>query len=88
MAPAEFEAVCRHWNEFRDSQLKDKWTRCRLICYYSVKPYMAKGAKPERLFPLKWDKRGTHPDLSKEEKEQSRAEMKQLVELWKDDDEE
>lgn len=49
---------------------------------------MAKGAKPERLFPLKWDKRGTHPDLSKEEKEQSRAEMKQLVELWKDDDEE
>lgn len=87
MTPVEFEATCRNWNEHRDSQLKDEWIRCRLMCYFAIKPYLAKGAKPEKLFPLKWDDRGIHPELSKEEKEETRAKMRELVELWKDDEE-
>ena len=87
MTTAEFEAVCRQWNEYRDQGLKDKWTRCRLQCYYAVKPYLVQGTKPQKLFPLKWDERGIHPELSKEEKEETRAKMRELVELWKDDEE-
>ncbi|MCR5326274.1 MAG: hypothetical protein K6E37_05930 [Bacteroidales bacterium] len=52
-----------------------------------MKPYLAQGTKPQKLFPLKWDERGIHPELSKEEKEETRAKMRELVELWKDDEE-
>lgn len=42
--------------EGHEIERKDDWERARMSSYWIVSPYNDKHAKPNKLFPLPWDK--------------------------------
>lgn len=86
MTPHEFGAVYDAWNGLQTVRRQERWEQVRWMCYYSVRPYAKKGLKPADVLRFEWE--GQTRKRTKEEKEAEDKRFHELLELWKDDDDE
>lgn len=79
----EFAAVYKAYAELRDTDLKDRWQRMRLLATIVIQPHLSKRKTitPEKLLPLPWDRKPGRKGEMKVTmtKEQQRRRMEELT---------
>ncbi len=87
MTPKEFGATYEAWNRLQTVRRQERWEQVRWMCYYAVRPYAKRGLRPADVLSFEWDGQASKK-RTKEEKEAAAKRFHELMELWKDEDDE
>lgn len=71
----------------RETDIKDKWQRMRLLATITIQPHLRKGSHitAEKLLPFPWDKKSKKTEVKQMTAEEQRARMKKLAEKLGDE---
>lgn len=75
----DFEALCAVRAERDDMQRRESWERARTLGVLSVSPWSKRGLRPEKVWPLPWDKPRRAPERTAEDNRRNIELLARLV---------